>query len=773
MKQTKDETGKPLKGMAKKAMEARERAAKMKEEDEENERLKEEEQRIQEERNRERAKALEQERKQEEERTLREKEEEKRAKEEELREIKEKERLDRLSQLGVDLDKIEKKVTPEQGGKHAKMISAKSKKKQKKVPVPVPVPLDKSPIVVIESPIPLESPPTTEAIIRTLEESKSPASESDSGSDWEKEEEITTNQEFIDEDKEELKSVTKAGPKESKLKQTTESAITEEEKKEPVMTDDMAGVESKEGYRCPILCILGHVDTGKTKLLDKIRQTKVQEGEVGGITQQIGASYFPPFKLEENLDKMRMYRDIELKIPGLLIIDTPGHESFSNLRARGSGLCDFAILVVDIMHGIENQTKESILLLKKKKTPFVVALNKIDRCYGWKSSANGAVQDSLSRNKKCNEEFRDRVNKTILAFAELNMNAALYWENEDPRSVISLIPTSAITGEGIPDLLTLIVDNTQRAIKSTIMEKEEFTCTVLEVKKVEGHGVTMDVILVNGELRIGDQIIVNGFQGPILTTIRALLTPQPLREMRVKGDYIHHRKVRGALGVKVSGPGLEEALAGSSLYVVSTPEQIQARMDDLNTDVADIIKKYVNPVAEGVCVQSSTLGSLEALLEFLHHSKIPVASIGIGPVYKKDVIKAVKATQTLEAKEEYIYIYIYIFRFATVLAFDVKITAEGQAFADSNKITIFQAPIIYHLFDMFTAHVEKCKDSRKREKGKLAVFPCVMKMIQGAEYNKKDPIVMGVKVEAGILKVGTPLCYKDSDVWIIKLSIFT
>ncbi|KAJ6265608.1 glycosyltransferase [Bipolaris maydis] len=443
--------------------------------------------------------------------------------------------------------------------------------------------------------------------------------------------------------------------------------------------EEALAARSKDNLRSPICCILGHVDTGKTKLLDKIRQTNVQEGEAGGITQQIGATYFPVEALQKKTAVVNKNNEFVFNVPGLLVIDTPGHESFTNLRSRGSSLCNIAILVIDIMHGLEPQTIESMKLLRDRRTPFIVALNKIDRLFGWKKIDNNGFEDSFSLQKQSvQSEFEERWNFVRTQLQEQGFNSELFFKNKNMSKYVS----------GIPDMIKLIVKLTQERLTNNLMYLSEVECL----------GTTIDVILSNGVLHEGDRIVLCGNPEPIATNIRALLTPAEMKELRVKSQYVHNKEVKAAM-----------AIAGSRLLVVGP--------DDDEEDLMDEVSK----TGRGVSVQASTLGSLEALLEFLRVSKIPVSTISIGPVFRKD------------AKE-----------YAVMLCFDVKVDKEAKAFAEEIGVKIFEADIIYHLFD------------KKEESKMLAVFPCVLKPV--AVFNKTNPIIIGVDVVEGALRMTTPIC---------------
>jgi len=510
---------------------------------------------------------------------------------------------------------------------------------------------------------------------------------------------------------------------------------------------------SPDDLRCPIVVIMGHVDTGKTKLLDKIRKTNVQEGEAGGITQQIGATYFEKKTLEMQTAKLNETEKFEFKIPGMLVIDTPGHESFTNLRSRGSSLCDVAILVVDLMHGLEQQTIESLTMLRNRGVPFVVALNKVDRCYDWNVCKDTPIRDALKQQPEGTiSEFRSRATEAKVQLQEQGVNSNLYWEMGDDdwtnSDFIPLVPTSAHSGEGVQDVLMLLCQMAQRKIWKQIMWCANLQCTVLEVKAIDGLGMTVDVLVVNGFLREGDKAVFCTLDGPIVTEIRGLLTPPPSREMRVKSEYLHHKEVKGALGVKVIGNNLEKVMAGTPVMIVGPEDEEEDIKAEVMSDLTNLEEK-LSTDKKGVLVQASTLGALEALLQFLREDTqppIPVSAIGIGTVHKRDVTKI--SIMNEKGHPEY----------ATILAFDVPIEREAREHAQEMNVRIMTADIIYHLFDQFTRFMDELNAKRREEAAEIAVFPSIVKILPQHVFNQKDPIIVGVEIVEGILKVGTPLC---------------
>jgi translation initiation factor 5B len=451
--------------------------------------------------------------------------------------------------------------------------------------------------------------------------------------------------------------------------------------------------------------------------------------------------------LDQTRDLAEQYK-FTVRIPGLLIIDTPGHESFTNLRSRGSGLCDIAIVVVDFTKGLEPQTKESLNLLRDRKCSFIVAMNKVDRLYGWKAQPGKPIQASLKAQEKyVAQEYDTRVHNISSQLMAEGFNSALYYLNKDFRKVVSLVPVSAHTGEGIPDLLALVVQLIQKFMEAKVTVGDNLSCTVLEVKKTEGHGTTLDVILVNGTLRLGDTIVVCGFAGPIVTTIRSLMTPQPCKELRVRGEYMFHKEVRAALGVKVAAHDLDEAVAGTPLFVHTDETDLEALKSEVMKDLGQLLQN-LDTAGRGVTVQASTLGSLEAILRFFKENNVPVAHIALGPVHKRHMMNTLIALER-DPKN------------AVLLAFDVPITREAQEIADANNIKIFSADVIYKLFEMFQEHLKSMKTTTTEQNKTIAVFPTCFRILPDSVFRAADPIILGVEVISGQLRPGTPVFFQN------------
>lgn len=498
----------------------------------------------------------------------------------------------------------------------------------------------------------------------------------------------------------------------------------------------------QRSLRSPICCVLGHVDTGKTSLLDRIRRTNVQGGEAGGITQQIGATFFPAERLLKATEELR--DEVDLKVPGLLVIDTPGHESFTNLRNRGGSICDIAVLVVDIMHGLENQTRESIRILRERKCPFIVALNKVDRLFDWEPHENMPFQKTLDMQKNhVKIEFESRSREVMTQLLEEGLNSELYYRNTEIRKFVSIVPTSAHSGEGICDLLMLEIKLVQEYMKDKVTLRDELECVVLEVKPITGLGFTIDCILINGELNEKDTICLCGQFGPIFTEIRSILTPQPMKEMRVRSEYVNHKNIKAAMGIKICAADLEDVVPGTPLIVVNSQDERGAAAQAVMSD-AKKIDEMIDKDGIGVTVQSSSLGALEALLSFLKDMKIPVGSANVGTIQKRHLYHAI----LMKRKNP---------RYAVVLAFDVTVAAGAKEMVDKEEIKIFHADIIYHLFDAFTLYNAEYTALEKERLRDSVVFPVLLE-VSGSAFHASAPMIIPVRVKRGQLRVGTPLC---------------
>ncbi|AMD30989.1 translation initiation factor IF-2 [Acidilobus sp. 7A] len=507
----------------------------------------------------------------------------------------------------------------------------------------------------------------------------------------------------------------------------------------------MSAQPQQARLRQPIVVVLGHVDHGKTSLLDKIRSTAVAAKEAGGITQHIGASVVPADVIEKLAEPLKKIIPVKLTIPGLLFIDTPGHELFSNLRRRGGSVADFAILVVDVTKGFQNQTYESLDLLKSRKVPFLVAANKIDRIPGWVSYPDEPFVLSYEKQSEDVKRNLEEViyGKIALSLSEQGFSADLFTRIRDFTRTVAIVPVSAKTGEGIPDLLAVLAGLTQQYLKKRLIYAEgPAKGSVLEVKEIPGLGTAVDAIIYDGVIKEGDIIVLNGKNGPIITTVRSLLMPAPLSDMRAKGvKFISVPEVQAAAGIRISAAGLDDALAGSSLYVATSYEEAKEIAEKLKGEVKELIFKGENL---GVIVKADTLGTIEALLEALRRLNIPVRLADVGNVTKNDVLEA-----SLTAKTDR--------SLGVILAFNVKVLPEAEEEALRSGVKIFQDNIIYHLLDQYTEWREKLKEEEIMSQLNQLVRPGKFMVLPGFVFRRSDPAIVGIEVLGGVLRPGYPL----------------
>ncbi|MEM1532540.1 MAG: translation initiation factor IF-2, partial [Desulfurococcaceae archaeon] len=489
----------------------------------------------------------------------------------------------------------------------------------------------------------------------------------------------------------------------------------------------------KTWIRQPIVVVLGHVDHGKTSLLDKIRGTAVAKKEPGEITQHVGASIVPESVLRKVFEPLkRHFPKLVIEIPGLLFIDTPGHELFSNLRKRGGSVADIAVLVIDILEGVMPQTVECIEILKEKKVPFVVAANKIDKIPGWKPFPNTPFTESIVKQTPQVQNALDaRIYKLVEQLHRFGFNSDRFDRVKDFRTTVAIAPLSAKTGEGISELLALLAGLSQVFMKKKLITSfEAAKGVVLEVKEEPGLGTTMDVVIYDGLIRKGDIIVVGGRFEPIVSKVKALLMPRPLQDMRAhEGKFINIDEVAAAAGVKVVANNLENALAGSPLYVVPSEEAVSDYVSKVKEEVESIRVKSDNV---GVIVKADTLGSLEALVTALRREGNPVRLADVGPVSRSEVLEAAIVKKS---KPEY----------GVIVAFNVGILPDAQELAQSEGVKIFVNNVIYRLLEEFTEWIRAFREEEKRKSIDSLIRPGKIKLLPGFVFRRSDPAIVGVE----------------------------
>ncbi len=483
--------------------------------------------------------------------------------------------------------------------------------------------------------------------------------------------------------------------------------------------------------RTPIVAVLGHVDHGKTSLLDRIRGSAVIEGEPGAITQHIGATEVPLSAISELAGALVNPDDFDL--PGLLFIDTPGHHSFSTLRARGGALADLAILVVDVNDGCQPQTFEALDILRRTETPFVVAANKIDTIAGWRVQAEMPIQAAYEgQSDRVRGRLDDALYELIGELSDEGFPADLYWRLQDFQQTIGVVPVSAETGEGVPDLLTVLMGLSQRYMREemTVDTQGPGAGTVLEVTEERGFGTTIDVVLYDGRIEDSDTVVVGGTDGPAVVDVRALLKPNPLAELRTEDRFEQVTELTAATGLKIAGANLADAMAGAPVRVVGSRD-----IEAVKEQVAAALAEFSVETAEaGVVVKADTLGSLEAMGDALEELEIPILRADVGDIAQRDVSIASTAEDP---------------KYRVILGFNVDVLSAAERDAKEANVEIFNHDVIYRLVEEYEEYVETMEAAQQETVLENIVRPGRFQILVDHVFRQNDPAVVGVEVADG------------------------
>lgn len=506
--------------------------------------------------------------------------------------------------------------------------------------------------------------------------------------------------------------------------------------------------------RSPFVVVMGHVDVGKTLLLDKIRGTSVAYREPGMITQHIGVSFVPWQAVERFagplVDKLRLRGKIW--IPGFLFIDTPGHAAFSNLRRRGGSVADLAILVVDITSGLEEQGVESLKLIQSRGVPFIIAANKLDRIYGWKSVENRPFLFAVEQQEwHAIATLEEAIGKLIDQLSRFGIEADRYDRVRDFSKQVPIVPTSAITGEGIADLLLVLAGVSQRFIPREKLSVSYGPAkgVVMEVKEERGLGVVADVILYDGVLKKGDVIITAGIDGPKETKVRMLIMPKPLDEMRDPEDrYMAVEEVKAAAGVRIVADGLDGVVAGAPIFAVWDLQDIQKVVQLVREEISEI---KIETDREGVIARADTFGTLESMVLFLRQQGVPIRRADVGPPTHKDVVEAVLSRRKNPT-------------YGVILAFNVKIPPEVEREAMSSGIKIIRGEILYRIFDEYIKWSQEVKTKTIEQILSQMTKPGKIQILPGYVFRRSNPAIVGIKVLAGTIKPGVTLVKDGKEV---------
>ncbi|MFA7342591.1 MAG: translation initiation factor IF-2, partial [Candidatus Methanomethylophilaceae archaeon] len=493
--------------------------------------------------------------------------------------------------------------------------------------------------------------------------------------------------------------------------------------------------------RQPIVSVLGHVDHGKTMLLDTIRGTSVIAREAGLITQHIGATEVPIDHIYKVCGKLIGPKRFD--VPGLLFIDTPGHHSFITLRARGGSLADLAVLVIDVKEGIKPQTIESIRILKQYKTPFIIAMNKVDTIPGWQYEKNRPfILAEKQQAAHAIENFNARLYDIIGALSMEGISADRYDRIDNFTRTVALVPVSAKTGEGIADLLLVLIGLAQRFLEEQLrQESGPGRGTILEIKEERGLGQTLDIILYSGTLRRGDTVALGTRGPPVITKVKAILKPKPLDEIRDPRDRFDSvKELQAAAGVKLSCQNIEGAIAGGAIRV------IRGKDDEALDDMVEESKVNIEVEDEGVTIKADAIGSLEALAYEAKNAGVPIRRYGVGEISRRDIVEVAALGEKVNK---------------VILGFNSKVSADAQEALEGTEIKVFSSDIVYRLIEEYEEWVEAVKSKRDLDKRSEFAFPAKFMILPNCIFRASKPAIVGVRILAGRVRPGQRIIAPD------------
>lgn len=476
--------------------------------------------------------------------------------------------------------------------------------------------------------------------------------------------------------------------------------------------------------RQPIITVVGHVDHGKTSLLDCLRDSCVQEEEAGAITQKISFTLYPTSQLKKAcplLDEKR----IKVSIPGFLLIDTPGHAAFTNLRKRGGSLADLAILVIDVNEGIKPQTAEVLQILRHNKVPFLIALNKIDKISGWRKMSNDLRIEIESQPQSVKQQFDEKLYTLIASLSSHEFESDLYYRVEDFTKKIAIIPCSAKTREGIPELIMMLCGLSQKYLSQKLELGEEAKGVILELKKEKSNNY-VEAILYDGELKKNDEIAVANINGePIITRIRVLEEIQPLCDV-----FKPKEKVSASTGIRMQFTERVDVLPGMPFMVYDGNKQ------EIEKAFKKELLENIKTEKHGIIAKAESLGSLEALLFLLRQNNIPVLKAGIGNISKSDIISA-KANLKINEID------------SVIVGFNAELDEDAKEIQGNIKIIL--EDVIYKLIEnLVEFRKEKAKEIEKKRLMGLSTL-CKLKVLHQFVFRNTKPAIFGVRIEGGKL----------------------